>query len=310
MTDESGNVAERYAYDAYGVPTILNAAATQVLATSAENNRFMYTGQQWDEDLGLYSFKGRMYDPWSGRFCSRDPIGYSDGLNLYRAYFVPSMTDPFGTLSAKPSLQCNGCGAGQVLWNITGDGILNAGVVIQKICFKISSTKCDYKQDDCKAKCKTGRKQTCRICYFERLVNNSDSQSAVDEWVPGQFSPGSCGSVGSAHITASVRTFRAEDVQDVPFSAGQMSMPMKCDGDSMNAKGTHVIVADGDDPDWWKNKAVSKLKSYADFQWNCCTPNKSSSAQAGTLSDGEFAGPIWKDDCTKFDDRGPRPLPR
>lgn len=53
MTDESGNVTERYAYDAYGVPTILDAAGVE-RATSAENSRrFMYTGRECDKDLSL-----------------------------------------------------------------------------------------------------------------------------------------------------------------------------------------------------------------------------------------------------------------
>ena len=31
-----------------------------------------------------------------GRFISRDPVGYVDGMNLYRAYFVPNRMDPRG----------------------------------------------------------------------------------------------------------------------------------------------------------------------------------------------------------------------
>ena len=97
MTDESGNVTERYAYDAYGVPTIFDAAGVE-LTSSAEKNRFMYTGREWDEDLSLYYYRARMYDPYSGRFCSRDPIGYRGGINLYE--YVRSRplvgTDPHG----------------------------------------------------------------------------------------------------------------------------------------------------------------------------------------------------------------------
>ena len=107
LTDESGNVTERYAYDAYGVPTIFDAAGVE-RATSTENNRFMYTGQEWDEDLALYYFGARMYDPYSGRFCSRDPIGYVDGQNLYRAYLGLSGTDPTGEKMVKTGIQlCN-----------------------------------------------------------------------------------------------------------------------------------------------------------------------------------------------------------
>ena len=46
LTDESGNVTVRYAYDAYGVPTVFNAAGVELPGGSAENNRYMYTGRE------------------------------------------------------------------------------------------------------------------------------------------------------------------------------------------------------------------------------------------------------------------------
>ncbi|MEO0612455.1 MAG: RHS repeat-associated core domain-containing protein [Pseudomonadota bacterium] len=33
--------------------------------------------------MGLYYYKARHYDPQAGRFIQPDPIGYSDGLNMY-----------------------------------------------------------------------------------------------------------------------------------------------------------------------------------------------------------------------------------
>lgn len=38
-----------------------------------------------------------MYNPGLGRFCSRDPIGYKDGKNLYSNYFQTWGVDPNGT---------------------------------------------------------------------------------------------------------------------------------------------------------------------------------------------------------------------
>ena len=83
MTNSSGAVQERYAYTAYGVPTIANASGT-VLTTSAINNRYMYTGREWDNVIGQYYYRARMYDAGLGRFCSRDPIGFEGSpWNLY-----------------------------------------------------------------------------------------------------------------------------------------------------------------------------------------------------------------------------------
>ena len=95
LTDSSGAIQERYAYSAYGELTIANASGT-TLSTSAVNNRYTYTGREWDSTIGLFYFRARMYDARLSRFCSRDPIEYVDGASLYGNYFVPSGTDPSG----------------------------------------------------------------------------------------------------------------------------------------------------------------------------------------------------------------------
>jgi len=40
--------------------------------------------------------RARYYHAELGRFISRDPIGYVDGMSLYRAYFIPNYVDPLG----------------------------------------------------------------------------------------------------------------------------------------------------------------------------------------------------------------------
>jgi RHS repeat-associated protein len=98
VTNSSGVVQERYAYSAYGVPTIANASGT-VLTASAISNRYLYTGREWDNDIQQYHYRARMYDASLGRFCSRDPIGYhSFDLNLTRFVFGQPLIqlDPLG----------------------------------------------------------------------------------------------------------------------------------------------------------------------------------------------------------------------
>ncbi|MCA9140420.1 MAG: RHS repeat-associated core domain-containing protein, partial [Planctomycetales bacterium] len=96
LTDSSGTIKEHYAYDAYGGLSIFDGSGISRSAT-AEGNRYTYTGREWDEELGLYHYRARMYDAISGRFCSRDPIGFIDGHNLYQCNFVLSSADPYGT---------------------------------------------------------------------------------------------------------------------------------------------------------------------------------------------------------------------
>ena len=104
MTTSSGAVAERYAYTAYGQPTILNASGT-VLTSSAVGNRYTYTGREWDETLGLHHFRARWISPLAGRFLRRDPIGYEGsewgGHEYLEARCLVSL-DPSGLIPQIP----------------------------------------------------------------------------------------------------------------------------------------------------------------------------------------------------------------
>lgn len=98
LTNSSGTIVERYAYSGYGVPIITDGAGSG-LSASAYNNRYTYTGREWDGVLFLYHYRARMYDANLGRFCSRDPKGYAGSpFDLYE--FLESRTlssvDPMG----------------------------------------------------------------------------------------------------------------------------------------------------------------------------------------------------------------------
>jgi RHS repeat-associated protein len=97
LTNATGAVIERYSYTAHGQLTIYNAAGT-ILAASAFDNRYTYTGREWDQALAMHFFRARWYDPLAGRFISRDPLGYVDGMGLYPGYFAISLNqvDPLG----------------------------------------------------------------------------------------------------------------------------------------------------------------------------------------------------------------------
>ena len=102
ITDSLAKVVERVAYDAYGHPSVTNAAGLLLThkwgtARSAIGNPWLFTGRQLDEEDGLYFYRARYYDTGKGRFLQRDPLEYVDGMSLYLGYFVPNMVDPSGT---------------------------------------------------------------------------------------------------------------------------------------------------------------------------------------------------------------------
>ncbi|TWU03451.1 RHS repeat domain-containing protein [Neorhodopirellula pilleata] len=116
LTNGGGSIVERYAYDAYGGMTVLDASLSPLTA-SAEGNRYTYTGREYDEDLGLYHYRARMYDADAGRFCSRDPIGFGDSWSLY--LFVlsnpASLLDGTGNQATRPTVSItdgDGCSDG------------------------------------------------------------------------------------------------------------------------------------------------------------------------------------------------------
>jgi RHS repeat-associated protein len=89
LTDPTGTPVERYAYDAYGEPTVMDGSYHPLPLNgwgtphSAVTNRYLFTGRQLDEEDGLYFYRARYYDAAKGRFLQRDPLGYFDGMNLY-----------------------------------------------------------------------------------------------------------------------------------------------------------------------------------------------------------------------------------
>ena len=76
MNDSSGNIVNKYAYDAFG--KVLNQE-------EVVPNPFKYVGRfgVMDEENGLLYMRARYYDSEIGRLINKDPIGLHGGINLY-----------------------------------------------------------------------------------------------------------------------------------------------------------------------------------------------------------------------------------
>ena len=107
-------IAERYDYDAYGQPTIYTADGGDsdwwdgdetTANDSTIENVYTFTGRRLDVldsgDFTIMYYRARYYSPNTGRFISRDPLEYEDGMNLYQAVQSQptKMTDSTGLKS-------------------------------------------------------------------------------------------------------------------------------------------------------------------------------------------------------------------
>ncbi|AOK57346.1 RHS repeat-associated core domain-containing protein [Burkholderia stagnalis] len=94
VTDEAGEIAWSARYKAWG-------EAREVIGEAARKagivNPLRFAGQYFDRETGLHYNRHRYYDPGSGRFISKDPIGLAGGINVYQ--YAPNpvqWVDPFG----------------------------------------------------------------------------------------------------------------------------------------------------------------------------------------------------------------------
>lgn len=78
LTDSNGQLVNRYEYDIWGNPAVVEEAT---------ENPFRYSAEFWDEDTSLQYLRARWYDPSQGRFINQDTyegdINNPLSLNLY-----------------------------------------------------------------------------------------------------------------------------------------------------------------------------------------------------------------------------------
>lgn len=93
LTNTDGVVTDTYEYDAFG---------KVISQTGSTPNVYLYTGERFDPDLGLYHLRARHYNADRGRFTSMDPFGgwIEDPLSIHKYLYVNAdpvnFIDPLG----------------------------------------------------------------------------------------------------------------------------------------------------------------------------------------------------------------------
>src|SRR5690625_4492908 len=73
---DTAEVAAYYDYDPFG-------KTVRATGPAAEVNPFRFSTKYQDHETGFYYYGYRYYQPETGRWLNRDPIGEQGGLDLY-----------------------------------------------------------------------------------------------------------------------------------------------------------------------------------------------------------------------------------
>jgi RHS repeat-associated protein len=101
ITDSAGNLAEKLGYDAWGKRRTTDGVSTPDTLDGVVDNKG-FTHHEMLDQLDLVHMNGRVYDPWTGRFLSGDPLVQDpiNGQNYNRYSYVlnnpTNLTDPTG----------------------------------------------------------------------------------------------------------------------------------------------------------------------------------------------------------------------
>ena len=134
LVGTDGKVKESIYYEIFGLPTIKDDQG------NAKNNSispFLFTGREYDSEIGIYHYRARAYSPILGRFMQLDPIDLKAGdVNPYRYVGNNPLNfrDPLGFFLANAAgAVAGGVGAaagaaasGGSTGNIVGSGIAGA----------------------------------------------------------------------------------------------------------------------------------------------------------------------------------------
>ena len=98
LTDVDGEIFVELRYSSYGLSFKINEQGQLEKFCDFSVAVFGFQGLTFDEETKLYYVRNRYFSTETGRWLSRDPLGYVDGLNLYEAFGGSPHTysDPLG----------------------------------------------------------------------------------------------------------------------------------------------------------------------------------------------------------------------
>lgn len=285
ITDAAANIVERYAYTAYGQPTILNAAAT-VIATSAISNRYTYTAREWDATVGLHHFRARWMSGLTGRFLTRDPIGYrgrSWSVYQFCGGHALNLVDPSGKVSistiedtlSHPESDCGNSGKefGMVYqFEVENKCPSGKGWIVQEVTVKCAVDKCKDSRN-CPRTLPANS-----VHFFEawRVTsgNTADGHPQFTDVATSYANDKTCGIL---RADGEVRFICDEDIQNVESPEHwqkDLDVFKRDPGPNCPVITSGGLPTSHDTPNWWGKSREASGKRFFQITWSkCCMCN-------------------------------------
>ncbi|MEN1704588.1 MAG: RHS repeat-associated core domain-containing protein [Planctomycetota bacterium] len=105
VSDEMGNVVERYEYDDYGTATVWSGNYGVSSDRSFIGNTRMFTGRLLEPEILTYQYRHRYMSPGLGKFLQRDLLAFVDGMSMvqYVSANPLSRVDILGLFGTSPN---------------------------------------------------------------------------------------------------------------------------------------------------------------------------------------------------------------
>lgn len=119
IANATGSIVQRYQYSTFGVMSkVTDSLGNNIITAPQLNNRYTYSGREFDQEIGLMYYRARYYDPKVGRFIQEDPFVGSvfapvtlTNRYIYVTNNPQNFVDPSGEMGTGTSVSSPGGGS-------------------------------------------------------------------------------------------------------------------------------------------------------------------------------------------------------